>query len=150
MEEECRGGDDQDRHSLHHPQKLQLFADFHQHGHDTKRWPRDEAATLQLFLFNPFATEEWSYYLGDRLIGIGYVDALPQGLSAIYFYWDPSETRRFARHLQHSADDRRGEAATAAARLPRILCGGVPIDGIQGAVPAERGVGVTGNWALRH
>ena len=76
------------------PEKLQLFADFHQHGHDTKGWPRDEDATLQLFVFNPFATEEWSYYLGDRLIAIGYVDALPQGLSAIYFYWDPSETRR--------------------------------------------------------
>jgi arginine-tRNA-protein transferase len=43
---------------------------------------------------HPFATEEWSYHVGDRLVAVGYVDALPEGLSAIYFYWDPSEQRR--------------------------------------------------------
>jgi arginine-tRNA-protein transferase len=28
------------------------------------------------------------------LIGVGYVDALPGGLSAIYFYYDPGERHR--------------------------------------------------------
>ncbi len=45
-------------------------------------------------LHNPFPTEEWTYYVEDRLIGVGYVDALPEALSAIYFYWDPQERAR--------------------------------------------------------
>ena len=73
--------------------KLQLFADFHRHGRDTKGWP-SSAPSLDLFVFNSFPTEEWSYHVGDRLVAVGYVDALPEGLSAIYFYWDPSEQRR--------------------------------------------------------
>ena len=76
------------------PGKLRLFADFHQHGQDTKGWPADAARSLDVFVLNPFATEEWSYHVGDRLVGVGYVDALPEGLSAIYFYWDQSEQRR--------------------------------------------------------
>ena len=75
------------------PDKQQLFADFHQHGHDTKGWPRNDAR-LHLFVSNPFETEEWSYYLGDRLIAVGYVDQLFKGLSAIYFYYDPAERHR--------------------------------------------------------
>ncbi len=43
---------------------------------------------------NPFPTEEWSYFVGDRLIGVGYVDVLPGGLSAIYFFYDPDEKKR--------------------------------------------------------
>ena len=76
------------------PEKQRIFADFHQHGHETKVWPVDGGRSLGVFVFNPFATEEWSYRVGGRLVGVGYVDALPEGLSAIYFYWDPSEQRR--------------------------------------------------------
>jgi leucyl-tRNA---protein transferase len=43
---------------------------------------------------NPFPTEEWCYYIGERLVGVGYVDVLPEGLSAIYFYYDPAERQR--------------------------------------------------------
>jgi arginyl-tRNA--protein-N-Asp/Glu arginylyltransferase len=73
--------------------KLDLFARFQQHGHEAKGWPADNSS-LGLLLANPFPTEEWCYYLGDRLIGVGYVDALPEGLSAIYFYYDPAERHR--------------------------------------------------------
>jgi leucyl-tRNA---protein transferase len=45
-------------------------------------------------LHNPFPTEEWTYFFEDRLVGVGYVDAIPEALSAIYFYWDPSERSR--------------------------------------------------------
>ena len=76
------------------PEKQKLFADFHRHGHETKGWPLDGHADLGLLLMNPVSTEEWSYFIGDRLIGVGYVDALPEGLSAIYFYWDPVEAKR--------------------------------------------------------
>ena len=78
------------------PERLALFTKFHQHGYETKGWPapEPEKSALDLYVLNPFPTEEWSYYVGERLIGVGYVDALPEGLSAIYFYWDPSERRR--------------------------------------------------------
>jgi len=76
------------------PEKLELFERFHQHGHETKGWPAHGQPNLDVFVQNPFATEEWDYYVGDRLVGVGYVDALPEGLSAIYFYWAPAEASR--------------------------------------------------------
>src|SRR5262249_31607894 len=56
-------------------------------------------------VIQPFEVEEWCYYLGGRLVGVGYVDSLPDpsvrrqeqgvgGLSAIYFVYDPSERER--------------------------------------------------------
>ena len=32
--------------------------------------------------------------MNGRLVGIGYVDALSEGLSAIYFFYDPDERHR--------------------------------------------------------
>ena len=75
-------------------EKLDLFSKFLQHGHEVKGWPADEGDQLGLMTANPFPTEEWCYYLDDRLIAVGYVDALPEGLSAIYFYHDPAERHR--------------------------------------------------------
>ena len=54
----------------------------------------DGESGLDLFLRNPFPTEEWSYWIGDRLLGVGYVDVLAEGLSAIYFFHDPREHKR--------------------------------------------------------
>jgi leucyl-tRNA---protein transferase len=76
------------------PAKLKLFAKFQRYGHEAKGWPADGGDDLGLMLANPFRTEEWNYYAGDRLIGVGYVDALSDGLSAIYFYYDPAERHR--------------------------------------------------------
>jgi arginine-tRNA-protein transferase len=75
-------------------EKLHLLARFQQHGHEAKGWPADGGDSLDLLLANPFPTEEWCYYVGDRLVAVGYVDALPEGLSAIYFYYDPAERHR--------------------------------------------------------
>ncbi len=78
------------------PERLKLFFRFHEHGHRTKEWPapeREESA-LDLFVLNPFPTEEWSYWINDQLVGVGYVDGLPEGLSAIYFFHDPDHHRR--------------------------------------------------------
>ena len=76
------------------PEKEDLLAKFHEHGAETKGWPADCAPEMDLFVRNPFPTEEWGYYLGERLVGVGYVDVLPEGLSAIYFFHDPAERRR--------------------------------------------------------
>jgi leucyl-tRNA---protein transferase len=76
-------------------QKLALFDRFHRYGHQAKGWPYDpEEQTLDAFTRNPFPTEEWCYYLGDRLLSVSYVDALPDGLSAIYCFHDPLERHR--------------------------------------------------------
>ncbi len=78
--------------------KLDLYDRFHQYQHQHKGWPdrgpEDPASYTESFIDNPFPTEEWCYYLGEKLIGVGYIDALPESLSAIYFYHDPDERER--------------------------------------------------------
>jgi arginyl-tRNA--protein-N-Asp/Glu arginylyltransferase len=76
------------------PEKIALSARFHDYGRQVKGWPEDGEPDLRFFTRNPFRTEEWTYHLGGRLIGVGYVDALAEGLSAIYFYWDPADAKR--------------------------------------------------------
>lgn len=78
--------------------KLALYDRYHAHQSDYKGWPlhdpKDAAEYARSFVENPFPTQEWCYYLDDRLIGAGYVDDLPGGLSAIYFFYDPEQRDR--------------------------------------------------------
>jgi leucyl-tRNA---protein transferase len=81
------------------PEKLALFDRFHAHRSETRGWPtyepNDAAEYARSFVLNPFPTQEWCYFLDDVLIGVGYVDDLVGGLSAIYFAHEP-------RHRDHS------------------------------------------------
>jgi len=74
-------------------QKLALHDRYHLFQADNKGWPyygaKDADSYKESFVCNPFPTQEWCYFLGDRLVGVGYVDDLPGGLSAIYFFYDP-------------------------------------------------------------
>ncbi len=78
--------------------KLNLYDRFHVFQSDHRGWPlhpaKDAASYRESFVHNPRFTEEWCYFRGDRLIGVGYVDRLPAALSAIYFYYDPAERDR--------------------------------------------------------
>jgi arginine-tRNA-protein transferase len=78
--------------------KLELYDRYHAHQTVAKDWPfhdaKDAAGYVQSFVDNPFPTEEWCYYVGMKLVGVGYVDDLPGGLSAIYFFYDPAERAR--------------------------------------------------------
>jgi arginine-tRNA-protein transferase len=101
--------------------KLALYDRYHARQADAKGWPqqpaKDAASYAESFVHQPFPVEEWCYYLGGRLVGVGYVDHLPglnageaasagvgdpaavaghgaDGLSAIYFFYDPDERRR--------------------------------------------------------
>jgi arginine-tRNA-protein transferase len=84
--------------------KLDLYDRYHSFQADLKGWPehpaKDAASYAESFVHHPFAVEEWCYYLDQRLVGVGYVDCLPDGgtgaggLSAIYFFYDPRERRR--------------------------------------------------------
>jgi arginine-tRNA-protein transferase len=74
-------------------EKLDLYHRYHAHQAAAKGWPShddvDPASYFGSFVLNPFPTQEWCYYLGGRLVGVGYVDDLSVGLSAIYFFYDP-------------------------------------------------------------
>jgi arginyl-tRNA--protein-N-Asp/Glu arginylyltransferase len=78
--------------------KLDLYDRYHASQMDQKGWPehaaKDAHSYAGSFVNNPFPTQEWCYYLDDRLVGVGYVDDLPGGLSAMYFFYDPAERRR--------------------------------------------------------
>jgi arginyl-tRNA--protein-N-Asp/Glu arginylyltransferase len=78
--------------------KLTLYDRYHAYQAEARGWPmhpaRDAYSYATSFVDNPFPTEEWCYYVEDRLIAAGYVDDLPDGLSAIYFFYDPDERWR--------------------------------------------------------
>jgi leucyl-tRNA---protein transferase len=79
--------------------KLVLYDRYHQFRSETVGWhkedePRSPDDYARAYVDSPFPMEEWCYFLGDRLVGVGYVDVVPTGLSAIYFYYEPDECRR--------------------------------------------------------
>ncbi len=89
--------------------KLNLYDRYHAFQTSLKNWPehapKDVESYMESFVYHPFPVEEWCYYLEGRLIGVGYVDYLPraipdseavgaEGMSAIYFYYDPDERHR--------------------------------------------------------
>ena len=76
--------------------RLALYQRFHAHRETTRGWRGSEAdreseidAYVSTFVNNPFPTSEWRFEIDDRLIGVGLVDDLPIGLSAIYLMHDP-------------------------------------------------------------
>jgi arginyl-tRNA--protein-N-Asp/Glu arginylyltransferase len=75
------------------PAKLQLYDRYHAFQADAKGWPqhpaKDPQSYISSFVDNPFRTEEWCYFIGRKLVGVGYVDDLYAGLSGIYFFYDP-------------------------------------------------------------
>ncbi len=78
--------------------KLDLYDRYHQAQSHRVGWPehqsKEPADYIESFVDNPFPTQEWCYYIGDKLVGVGYVDRLSHSLSAIYFYHDPDERKR--------------------------------------------------------
>jgi arginine-tRNA-protein transferase len=72
----------------------ELYDRFHWYQQGAKGWPAPQEDGLDGFFPNPFPIEEWRYSVDERLVGVGYVDALPGALSAIYFFYDPDERRR--------------------------------------------------------
>lgn len=79
-------------------EKLLLHDRFHAFQAENKGWPyygaKDAGGYKESFVWNPFPTQEWCYSLGDELVGVGYVDDLPGGLSAIYYFYNPEHRDR--------------------------------------------------------
>ncbi|HKI38471.1 MAG TPA: arginyltransferase [Gemmataceae bacterium] len=78
--------------------RLALYDRYHAFQTDLKGWPqhpaKDPESYRDSFVHNPFPVQEWCYYLGQELVGVGYVDVLPKGMSAIYFFYDPDQRHR--------------------------------------------------------
>jgi arginyl-tRNA--protein-N-Asp/Glu arginylyltransferase len=77
--------------------RLDLYRRFHQDRAQRRGWSeRDEDAVSYhaSFVSNPFPIEEWCYSVGQSLTGVGHVDPLSVGLSAIYFIHDPEYRSR--------------------------------------------------------
>jgi arginine-tRNA-protein transferase len=74
-------------------EKLELYDRYHAFQAANVGWREHDAKAAdeyaESFTENPFPSEEWQYFLDDRLVGVGYVDALSAGLSAIYYFHDP-------------------------------------------------------------
>ncbi len=52
------------------------------------------AEYAQCFGTSPVTTREMRLRVGDRLVGLGIVDLLPDVVSSVYFFFDPTEARR--------------------------------------------------------
>jgi arginyl-tRNA--protein-N-Asp/Glu arginylyltransferase len=78
--------------------KLDLYDRYHAFQTQRKGWPphpaKDADSYANTFVDNPFATEEWCFDLNGKLVGVGYVDALPGAMSAIYFFYEPALRER--------------------------------------------------------
>ena len=48
----------------------------------------------EFLVTSPVHTRAMRYLVGGQLVGIGWVDVLPNGLSSVYFAFDPDESRR--------------------------------------------------------
>jgi arginine-tRNA-protein transferase len=63
------------------PLKLALYDRFHAYQAQDKAWPehpqQDAASYAEAYIYHPFPVEEWGYYIGRKLVGVGYVDSLP-------------------------------------------------------------------------
>ncbi|MFT7860386.1 MAG: arginyltransferase [Sulfurimonas sp.] len=72
---------------------LELFNKYHKHMNNTKGW--DYSPTSAEHYFNSFVNghEEFGYevlyFFENKLVGVDLIDILDDGISSIYFYYDP-------------------------------------------------------------
>ncbi|MFQ5496096.1 MAG: arginyltransferase [Phycisphaerae bacterium] len=74
-------------------EKFELFSRYLDHQHD-QTMSRDREAFEEFLYDSPMAGREFSYFLGDRLIGVGIADIWSTGVSSVYMYFDPAFARR--------------------------------------------------------
>lgn len=74
-------------------EKFALFHAYLSDRHDESMERTFKAFTGFLY-DSPTDTLEFSYWLGERLIGVSIVDRCPGGLSSVYMYFDPCHGRR--------------------------------------------------------
>lgn len=74
-------------------ERFELYSRYQHAQHDGSMACEREQFE-RLLCRSPIETVEMSYRVGDQLVGVGVVDVLPNGLSSVYFYYEPDEARR--------------------------------------------------------
>lgn len=87
---------------LQHPQvttsHLALFEKYHSHMKDKRAWTHETTTPRHYYMSFVHGHGDFGYealyYIDDVLVGIDLIDILPNGISSIYFYYDPD----FSKH----------------------------------------------------
>lgn len=71
--------------------RVEIYLEHHRTRSTNRGWPEPDLQHamehIASFMLGPFPCQQWSYYLDGELIGVMYVDQLPEGLSGIYYYY---------------------------------------------------------------
>jgi arginine-tRNA-protein transferase len=71
---------------------IELYQRYHAERHGPSGLSGD---SFRMFLgSSPIRSELVRYRVEDRLVGLGWIDILPEGLSTVYFAFDPEESQR--------------------------------------------------------
>ena len=87
-----------DLHVEHHTaefnqEDFDLYSLYQREWHKTNV-PVKKEEYLDFLINSPVNTEIIRYFFGDKLIGVGWVDCLPELLSSVYFVFDPDYVSR--------------------------------------------------------
>ncbi len=73
---------------------LELFEKYHLHMKDKKAWEHSEVSAQSYYSSFVDAHHDFGYevlyFFEDKLIGVDLIDILENGISSIYFYYDPN------------------------------------------------------------
>jgi leucyl-tRNA---protein transferase len=73
--------------------KLDLYYRHHLHHAEQKGWPLPTRERIEnhlaLVTDACYPTQEWTFYRDQKPIGVIFVDQVTDGLSGVYFYFDP-------------------------------------------------------------
>ena len=74
---------------------FQLYQRYLRARHPDGGMDPDDAEAFHEFLGCPWGkTEYWEFRAAEQLLGVAVVDRVPQGLSAVYTFYDPSQPAR--------------------------------------------------------
>lgn len=79
-------------------QRMRLYSEFHDARSQQRGWARELGSDfehyLESFMVGPMPILEFSYWQAGELVGVGFFDEVPDGLSAIYCFYSPAAQAR--------------------------------------------------------
>ena len=79
-------------------QRMRLYGEFHDARSEQRGWARERDSDfeqyLESFMVGPLPVLEVSYWSGSELLGVGFFDEVPDGLSAIYCFYSQAAQAR--------------------------------------------------------